>query len=294
MEQIIQSTQCSTSHFNNSIWRNSINEAYKQLNYEGLLNIISPFGFEVLNNKKYLSGNLRKFYVYIGITQSNETNTNEIASKFRENLFNILQIDMPEFLMDIVAIIENQTVTTVNTDNYQCKPVDKLIDIQVRQLSKGEDILTDYANYLICTINAILEQKGEAQLIEVNPIMRSRMFQLYLMIETIFKQYLPQLSHQEKLLFQSAPKYISNKIDAFFDEKLTKKYATEHELRVYENLVLPRLKKLKQVIKPHTLKSTVNINLNSYHHPSQLTAVIDKTIYTEVQQYIIKTYKDYI
>src|SRR6185312_15365597 len=145
--------------FNNQLWRNLTEDVCHQIdvNHQNF-QVISPWGFEVTNDKKFLEKRLRRFYCYVGVPATENINKNKIASEYAAVIHEKIYHISEEMYNDIVLLIEHDKLTKLRSDDYVCKPNDKLIDVQVRSIE--EDILTDYANYLMCTLSGMLEGKG--------------------------------------------------------------------------------------------------------------------------------------
>ena len=75
--------------FCNISWRNFINGICKKIDKNQLgLQVISPFGFEVLEDKNFLYKSLKRLYCYIGVLNQKEfvCNPFEISKAFSEQL----------------------------------------------------------------------------------------------------------------------------------------------------------------------------------------------------------------
>ena len=75
--------------FDNKIWRNLISKICREIDQNCLgLQVISPFGFELLEDKKFLYGSIKRLYCYIGIPfgANNIFDQAEIADLFFKKL----------------------------------------------------------------------------------------------------------------------------------------------------------------------------------------------------------------
>src|SRR5688572_28255522 len=84
-----------TTNFDPILWFECIENTKKQLHsrYKFELEIISPFGFEVFNDKSYLTKNLTRFFIYIGV--KNSELYNKIENKFAQYFIKTLSQNYP-------------------------------------------------------------------------------------------------------------------------------------------------------------------------------------------------------
>lgn len=190
--------QESLTTFCNETWRNFVANVCKQIDKNNLgLQIISPFGFELLEDKIFLSKSIKRLYCYIGVPANRKLDCDkfEISKIFSDQLLaSIHQIGMNS--SEVAILVLQEKFFMLHECNYLCSTSDKLIDIQTKVISN--DILHDYANYIICTVDSICSKKEEPGHFIENKRHRCRTYQLYIMLEKIFGY----------LLRNSSPKYI--------------------------------------------------------------------------------------
>lgn len=274
--------------FNNFLWRKILDDTCTIVDTDNLgLQVISPFGFELLEDKTYLSHRLRRFYAYIGVNKHLKLNKQKIISHFRKILFKKLSIVSPQMWNDIVIVIESDKIIKLKNDNYICKPTDKLIDIQLRVVDT--DILTDYANYIITTLAGLHLEKGEGGAFRTNLIWRWRLYQLYIIQEQLFSQLLSPMPAIEDMLYKSIFKFLTNKIQPFFDPNLMHSTLTDQENIIIHGLIKPRIEKMYKCI--NNLKNDkITIQCQDYHRNENLELTLDKKIYDLAINKIKETY----
>lgn len=172
--------------FCNKSWRNLLKNVCKQIDTNNIeLQVISPFGFELLEDKKFLHRSIKRLYCYIGVPSNSRFDGNlaAISKIFSEQLLSSIH-EIGLSLSDVAILVLQEKFTFLHEDDYQCSHDDKLIDIQTKTIS--DDILSDYANYIICTVDSICSKKEEPKHFVENKRHRCRTFQLYVMLEKIF------------------------------------------------------------------------------------------------------------
>jgi len=173
------------SQFNIQLWRTVLDRLIDDIDKPKIgLEIISPFGFEVMEDHRFLNSTLRRFYCYIGILTKYFEFAEQIAYKFDQNLTSLLANKFPAFHDEIVLKAIQENFIKLRPPDYQCTPHNKLIDIQCRSMTTS--LLDDYADYLICCLAALYFGKDEPKFFNDNLRFRNRTYQLYVMIEKIY------------------------------------------------------------------------------------------------------------
>lgn len=278
--------------FNNKIWRDLLSKVCREIDKNRLgLQVISPFGFELLEDKKFLYRSIKRLYCYIGISseKNNISNPAEIANLFFKKL--IASIGESGIDASDIAILAIQDkFRFFHAAGYQCTPSDKLIDIQVKVIHKN--ILHDYANYVICTIDSIFSDKEEPKHFFENKRHRCRTFQIYVMLEKIFGYLLPKMSSFESKCFVSLFSMIDNRIQMFYEKSELLINASEYEAHILNFLIKPRVALIRQVIKSGPC-DVFNLQCDAYHIPGKLELMISKDIYDHAVNKIKMTYLNY-
>lgn len=284
-----KTTAIMSERFNNKLWRELIDNVCCHIDASQRgITAISPFGFELLGERSYLNNNLRRFYIYIGQPAGYPLSADELGENFKQNFFKQLQIIDEKFFQDVVITIKNDNLTKLKPDNYQCSEKDKLLDIQVR--SGCNDILTDYAEYLLASLTSILCETGEARNLKENTKFRWRAYQLYIMHEKIFGHMINPLSKSELIAYTDVIKLISNRLHIFYQEKNNHIPATNHENLLIDELIKPRIQRIIKAISPKDGANEKIIRCRAYHYNDVLELSIDKDHYLLAMDTIKKTY----
>lgn len=288
-EKIITQYKLINDNFDNYHWRKIINETCHGIDTSNLnISAISPFGFELLEKKKYLSKKLRRFYIYIGIANNTEIGKNKVISIFEKKFLKQLSVIDSRMLDDIVVIVKNDLLTKLRNTNYICKPTDKLLDIQVRHVKT--DILTDYAEYIIASLSGIHLEKGEGSEFKTNIMWRWRLYQLYIMQENIFGHLLPPMSRLELQNYLKIFGITSNCIQFFFEPNNMFIPPSREENEIIYKLIKPRVAEMLNIIKPKSPETRVKIECEAYHQYDLLHIELDQEYYSDAIDKIRETY----
>ena len=280
--------------FNNALWREVLNLTSDEVNSFFNLDIetISPFGFEVLMDKRFLYGTLRRFYCYMGTkTSVSEAIQSKIIQYFYEILMQQLAVKYSTLFPSIVLVVMKDNLLYLVDDQYICKPTDKLIDIQFRQVKTS--ILDDYSNYVIASLDGLIMEKGEVKGYRNRAINRWRFYQLYIMQEELYRQYSPCMLTHEIQLFKNIPSLASNMIKVFFNSESVVQKISIYEESLFQELILPRVNILYKVANGNS-KNLMEINSSAYHVKDDLSLSIDKKMYQDIMLKIKNTYHLYL
>lgn len=274
--------------FNNLLWRQLLSDVCHDMKGLYEIEVISPFGFELLEDKAFLHKKIRRYYCYLGIRKTETLSPTMIASLFRKKLFESLAVNNKKILDHFVIFIEQDNFIKLKSQGYVCQPDDKIIDIQCRYIT--HNILDDYANYIICSIDSLSNKKSDCADFVYNKRHRNRIYQLYLMLESLFNHLVPQLSHKEKNIYMQIPGLVNNRIDMFFNKDMLDEPATLKESNIYYDLINPRVLMIKEKIKSKNRIENVSITCSAYHVNGELEITIGKDNYHAAKDKIIKTY----
>ncbi|OGT41439.1 MAG: hypothetical protein A3F42_04260 [Gammaproteobacteria bacterium RIFCSPHIGHO2_12_FULL_37_34] len=279
--------------FPNAAWRSLLESVCRKIDKDDLgLQIISPFGFELLEDKNFLHKSIKRLYCYIGIPCTSILGCHllKISNAFSKELMSsISEIGIKQ--SDIAILVVQDTFTLLHANNYQCHYSDKLIDIQAKIINNT--ILHDYANYIICTIDSIFSKKEEPKHFFENKRHRCRTYQLYIMLEKIFGYLLPPMSFFEKQKFCGLFKRIDNSIQMFYALPELYINASEDEIYVLNTLIIPRVALMQQAIQLGS-DALIKLECDAYHIAEKLELAINKNIYENAVTKITTTYLNYI
>lgn len=256
------------------------------------IEVISPFGFELLEDKAFLNKKIRRYYCYLGIRKTETLSPSMIASFFRKKLFEALAVNNKKIHDHFVLFIEQDNFIKLKNEGYVCQPDDKAIDIQCRYIS--HNILDDYADYVICSLDSLSNKKSDCADFLYNKRHRNRIYQLYLMLESLFNHLVPQLSAKEKNIYKQIPGLVNNRIDMFFNNDMLTEPATLNENNIYFDLINPRVLMIKEGIKGKNIIENISITCSAYHVYDKLEIIISKSNYYTAKDKIIKTYLQFV
>ncbi len=292
----VERVKVSAHTINHVAWRKvllSIDRELKELHPS--FSACGPFGFELGWVAANAPQHIRKFYIYTNNPTTEKTSV--VASTVQKIAFRNIKKLYPEIADDFVALIRNQDVELLQGENYQCKLSDKLLDIQVRNVST--DILLDYANYVILAYQSILQKTGEAKNYEESALCRSRMFQLFIMIKKLYERF---VSNTNLVDFEQATKmvspFINNNVQIFF----TKAWdlcvpVTKEEMIIINKQVLSLCELVDEVLLKSTeSNATVKINIQPYHVKAEknLQVILSKKLHLLLTEHIITSYKNFV
>ena len=287
-------TRHNYDYFCNALWRKYISDLCKQIDIDNSnLEIISPFGFELLEDTLYLTKALRRFYCYIGLPNNKIHNftASEISNRFSEALMSTIE-KFGIKKTDIAIVVNQDKFNYFHDESYRCNSSDKLIDIQTRVVES--DILTDYANYIICSIDSIVAKKDEPQHYFENKRHRSRTCQLYIMLEKIFGYLLPKLTVTQEIFFKEIFKLIDNNIQMFYSPTELHTCASNFEMDILHELINPRIMLMYQECQLSGKGELIKVKCNAYHVKGKLELVLSKSIYEKAVSKIKNTYLNFI
>lgn len=277
-------------YFNNYLWRSILNSIIADIDKLNVgIQIISPFGFEVMQNKRFLKSSLRRFYCYIGIPKQVHLANDVILSEFNEKFFYLLKKIYPDFYSQIVLKVMNDSFIKLKEIKYACHRNDKLIDMQLRVISNS--LLEDYADYIICCLPAIYYGQDEPKEFLFNARFRNRTYQLYLMLEKLFGSYVTSMNCQQVSLLKNAYKKVNNSLEIFFNDTLLYTPADEVDKIIFHQLIIPRVEKM--IIVLTRSKDTIKIISKSYHVDENLSFSLCKKIYDSTKKFIVNSYNEF-
>ena len=281
------------SLFCNKSWRYLLENICKKIDKNNMgLQVISPFGFELLGDKKFLYRSIKRLYCYIGIPVNAmfDGDLYAISKMFSETLLSsVHQVGLNQ--SDIAILVLQEKFTLFHKNDYKCSFADKLIDIQTKIIS--DDILCDYANYIICTVDSICSEKEEPEHFVENKRHRCRTYQLYVMLEKIFGYLLQPMTVFQEEKFLSLFKRIDNSIQMFYTPSELFVDASEYDLHILSSLIQPRVELMRQAIRLSEPVELINLRCEAYHVPDNLELEINKNVYRNAVEKIRATYLNY-
>ena len=165
----------------------------------------------------------------------------------------------------------------------------------MREVTKP--VLVDYAEYLILTHQSILKGIGECVNYEKSICNRSRFFQLFLMQEYLYADYLPEIEYGHVNLLNKVSKFISNDIQLFIEPIKNKIDITNEERLFIRKYVIPRSEMILDLLERSCLNKTkkdlVSISVKTYHVDGHLSGNLDGALYEALVDKVVKEYKEF-
>jgi hypothetical protein len=276
--------------FNIDLWRHILRETASKIGgKENHLEVINPFGFEITQDKSFLQRNLKRFFCYIGAANQFNYPSDRLVQDFFDELYSRLKAVDPQFASEIALfIIESDTHLrhSLKPFGYQPQWNDRVIIFEHRTFQT--DILTDYSDYLIAVLWGFQENSlPELTRFQDSEAVRSRIFQLYLILECLFSTYAEPMTSREREFYKSIYNMKAVNLDYYFRGKTVLKPTKEDEKK-FENVRL-RLQKLFNEVKKRSI-NLISKNVKSYNSQDILHFEIDLEIYTKTISKIKKSY----
>lgn len=279
-------------YFSVSRWRKLVNEAAIAASPPGILQeAICPFGFEVLQDPSFLRLELRRFYCYLGSPEHPLINIPVIEETFLQILFSKLQETFPALAEQIIVLAARPGKhILLRKSPYICQLLDGLIVVEHRNT---ENLLQDYADYLICCLNGLATGTiPEWSRIKSDPMARVRMFQIFIILENLFGHYLGN-PPQEWDVHLPSYRNARSSLQFYFDGRIQIE-ATDAETMAIDFIEIRSKQLLDAVSKlgSHT-DDICNIRSKSYHGEGYLSISLSKQIYQSVSTRIIEDYTSF-
>jgi hypothetical protein len=288
----VLSVQYIKKAFNNRKWRQLLKQISEKTYFKKLgLEVISPFGFEILNDKSFLEKELKRFYCYLGLPKKHEglVDVETLVNKFTNEVMHMIEVNFPEYKDDFVLRIERNNFIKLRSNNYFCKRSDKLLDVQFRYFE--ESLIKDYADYIIASLSALIENKDEIKEFASNSRFRSRTYQLYVMVENIFGYLLPDFNGEEIFLYKSIFSKINNTVEIFYDESKLLVPASEADIHIMNHIIKPRVNSISKKIK--RAEDNITIQTDSFHVDDKIQLQISYETYLKAQNKIVNSYTSF-
>lgn len=256
------------------------------LEYGTKIELISPWGFEVLDDDKYLRRNLRRFYVYAGVLNKSKNQLKQITVDLIKIILRVIK-DYDASFYSRIGVLSLGNTNEVKFLGVKDKSREVLLSVVV---NNSKNILVDYAKYIVGSIEAELNGSGEVFDYLNNPISRWRFYQLFLMQNRLFEQFLPELSlHQQSLksyvLFNA-----KSETWPFFDKDCIL-CANKQDLDAINLLIIPRLLQIKNFMIADS--DLVHQKVYSFHSDQLINLEISEKIYNYTIEEILVTYKSF-
>lgn len=251
------------------------------------IEIISPFGFEVLDNFRY-SHNVRRFYCYLGIPKhvSAVLPRQSVENEFLDRLLQLLDEVDPIFLSQIALIKTSRGLQRLT--EHHILDTDRFLYVKAREVDQG--ILSEYCDYTISIVGGICEG-NHPQLLEfaVSPVARGYVFQRHIMLEHLLMEWMEPLdrSHSNRLMSLA-----TSHVRASVSSVLVRSQPTIDEWRALYGIVLPRALTMRDVlgIAANESDDVLTLEANAFHGEARLRLRISQAKYLRLKSRISHSY----
>jgi hypothetical protein len=277
--------------FDIRLWRNIVNYASEDLAVTcgAPVQAISPFGFEVFRDERFLWKKLRRLYCYLGSKDVSIHDLPTIENLFVDALHARLSDHWPDMAQQIIAYKTRSTIQWVRASDTPISENDRMVSISCRSTP---DVLDAYSRYIICTLGGLctetLPELGE---FAYDEMARNRVFQLYLMEEEIFRSLMHPLTREEEQLRRGLF-HQDNRID-FALLRTPSPPASSGEWHVLLNLVLPRLRLMKETVRGKTMSDLEILIAPVFHGAGEISVEISRAVGETALHFVRTSYLDF-
>ncbi len=267
--------------FDSNGWREILQTA---LLSSGANEVISPFGFEVARDPKYLRGKIRNFYIYLASGENDSNRQQDIGEVFANNLVNIIKAKYVDLYDELYQVIIPNKKTVFHTGGY------RTIYIRCREIKRG--LLNEYASYLLAAVGGIRNKQIKAiNEFENDPLSRRYLFQLAIILNYIFGEDIPQISNEQKSILLEHIKRL-HIADVSNTDRMNSMSSLEEQMAL-NNLVLPFIDRIINFMNRSTSPEDIPATLcvRDYHGPNELSVQISNSLLQEKINYIVQSYQ---
>lgn len=262
-------------------WREVLHTA---LLSSGANEVISPFGFEVARDPKYLRGKIRNFYIYLASGENDPQKQQYIGEAFANNLVSIIKEKYVNLYEELYQIIIPGKKIEYHTGGY------RTIYIRCREVKNG--LLNEYASYLLATVGGIRNYQIKAiNEFKNDPLSRRYLFQLAIIHNYIFEGDVPRLPSEQKSSLMEHIKRL-HIADVSGVDRVNSTSSLEEQLAL-DNIVLPFADRLNNFINKSISSEDVaaTLRVRDYHGPNELSIQISNSLLQEKIDYIVQSYQ---
>lgn len=277
-------------YYNNKLdlssWRAIVQQSGDEMEI-GNCQTITPFGFEVTNDKNYLSKNINRFYCYFG-NKFIKDRSIVFEEKFASILLKNIKYNDIDFYKRISVIIfekDDRKIKILNDSNE----TSIVINVEHRIIEKN--LITDYAEFLACCLFEIENGTlSEFNRYHDNLNVRNRCYQLYLIIEYATQYLQLPFTQQEKIVFDSLHKLNKSPIEHYHTSKNYLE-SNQKEKEILE-IIKKRINKIYWSVLEKSDQKT-HVCVKSYNSDAILTHRLPSEFYMNFINYIENTYKNF-
>jgi hypothetical protein len=280
-----------THPFDIGRWRSVINRAATDVTatLHKPVDVICPFGFEVFRNRRFLLKTLRRFYCYLGSQDASPQTASRIEMLFADALRDRLEQEWREIASEFVVYKTRSGIRHTTRPDMHYSKNDRMISISCQA---SNDILFDYATYIVCAVKAICNGTlPEAKDFDHSQAARNRIFQLYLMEEVLFSSLISPLSADEderrRRLFNQ-----DNRIE-FVLRQHSSPFATKKDWYIFQHLIQKRLCLMEKAMLGDGMADCEIIRSPGFHGSGEVSMQISKFIYKNAMDLLCSTYVEF-
>jgi hypothetical protein len=262
------------------LWRATIQRALSSVQPGG--KSISPFGFEVLRQKRFLNHQLRNFYIYIFCAPPLSQTTTTIAEEFATQLIGIIKEERPLFYSTLRSISLHQSIIPVNDEGWRT--------LYIRTRAYSEKPIEEYADFLLSFPSVVAGQYlRAAACYNEDPLARRYFLQLFL-IYMATSGRLNTLNYQTLDQIYSAIRRLTF---ADISENPTQFYpVTKLERELHRDICTPVLLNcLKSTERDSRMRKTVEISVSNFHGSGSLSRRVPLGWYQKKKKFVIDSYR---
>jgi hypothetical protein len=274
-------------------WRSLLaNAAIDQDCGDFTLEVINPFGFEILNDKEFLNRNLKRFYCYIGAANKFNEPSILLATSFLDSLYKHISSYDNRFAEDIILlVVESDSIkkTYLKDVSYTPKWDDKVIIVEHRVFN--ESLISDYADYLISTLFGF-KTRNLPELLRFREYqtVRNRVFQLYIIIENLFSEFVRSINEEEADVLKR--RYYMKSIDVgYYYKGKELQQPTSEEIHDM-SIILNRVDAIFNDVCQYTDSKldVVSKTIKSYNSGDFLKFTLDRNMYNSIKTKVTYSY----
>lgn len=249
--------------------------------------VINPFGFEVLRDRSFLMRGLNNFYIYLGTTYKRDVSVEALYQSFTDHLISQLMLKYPRFFHEILVILTPHSRVVHEAMGTR--------SIYIRHIPCRGSLINTYARYILATIGGITEGNIKAvSAFDYDPLSRRYLFQLCIILEAVFKDIAGELaSDNRRTLMNLIRQLHSAEIQGL---SRTDSHPNDAELTAFREIVLPYVSQMKRIVRrTREIGDKVKlISARDFHGSNMLTLRISQKLLAEKTDFIVSSYTTFL
>ncbi len=261
-------------------WRMLVNDA--ALRCGPVREAVCPFGFEVTGDRSFLSKDLRRFYVYVGVSEAAVEPHHFIAEQYAEKLMESMEIRYPRLFNHIDVV-----VTPRRTIHLHSREPKRAIYIFVRPTHAG--LIHEWAAYVLISAEMILGNRlPELRQFNADRLDRAYIFQLSVILHHIVDSG----RHRTEEDYRAIRRLASPNSRHSLLVKATP--ATREEKRALANIVMPQMQSIADALRTQDDDSHgVRLVVRDFHSDEVFKATFHRKGFELLVGRLVAAYQDY-